>query len=221
MTHDLIVVGGGPAGATCARKAVQLGLDVLLLEKEHHPRRKPCGGGVTLRVRDQLDFDFSSVVEREQCGLRLFSPSGLSVENIREETTGFTVRREDFDHLLLKKAEEAGAEVLQGVKVIDVSEESDGVVVTTDDGSYKSKFLAGADGVNSTIASKTGIKTRWKDDEIVLCMEASVPMDSSDIERIFGGSNSRVLIEIHFGALPHGYGWAFAKKGRSAWVLAL
>jgi len=212
MTHDLIIVGGGPAGATCARKAVQLGLDVLLLEKIHHPRRKACGGGVTLRVKDQLDFDFSSVVGREQCGLRLFSPSGLVVENTREEVTGFNVRREDFDHLLLKKAEEAGAEVLQGVKVTDVSEESDGVVVSTDDGPRKGKFLVGADGVNSTIARKTGIKTRWQDDEIVLCMEASVPMDSSDIERVFGGPNNRTLIEIHFGALPHGYGWAFAKK---------
>jgi geranylgeranyl reductase family protein len=212
MTHDLIVVGGGPAGATCARKAVQLGLDVLLLEKVHHPRRKACGGGVTLRVRDQLDFNFSSVVGREQCGLRLFSPSGLVVENTREEVTGFNVRREDFDHLLLRKAEEAGAEVLQGVKVTDVSEKLDGVVVSTDDGPRKGKFLVGADGVNSTVARKTGIKTRWQDDEIVLCMEASVPMDSSDIKRIFGGPNNRALIEIHFGGLPHGYGWAFAKK---------
>ena len=65
MGHDLIVVGGGPAGATCARRAAQLGMDVLLIEKATHPRRKACGGGLTRRVTDSLDFDVSSVVEQE------------------------------------------------------------------------------------------------------------------------------------------------------------
>lgn len=214
MGHDLIVVGGGPAGSTCARKAAQLGMDVLLIEKANHPRRKACGGGLTRRVTDSLDFDFSLVVEQEQCGLRLFSPSGLSVEEIRNEVTGYTVRREDFDHLLLRKAEEAGAEVIQGVSVLDVMEDSSDVRVFTDDKSHSANIVVGADGVNSTIARRSRIFPRWENDKIGLCIEASVPMDPSDIMRISRNPDGgdRVLIEIYFGALVHGYAWAFPKK---------
>ncbi|MCK5240407.1 MAG: geranylgeranyl reductase family protein [Candidatus Thorarchaeota archaeon] len=214
MAQDLIVVGGGPAGATCARHAAQLGLEVLLIEKATHPRRKACGGGLTARVKDALDFDFSSAIEHEQCALRLVSPSGLVVEEVRSEPTGYTVRREDFDHLLLKKAEEAGATVIQGSDVIDLVEDSSGVDVFTSEGSHRGGLLVGADGVNSVIARKSGLHPRWKDDEVALCIEASVPMDPSDITRISGNPEwgERVAIEIHLGALVHGYAWAFPKK---------
>jgi geranylgeranyl reductase family protein len=213
MTHDLIIVGGGPAGSSCARRAAQLGLDVLVLEKAHHPRRKPCAGGITPRVRDLLDFDITSVVEREQCGINLYSPSMVLTRIARTEATGYTVRREDFDHFLLKKAEEAGATVQQGVRVTDVIEESDGVRVVASNETYSAKLVVGAEGPNSVVARKTGLKPRWEDDEISLCIESTVPMDASDILRIAGeGEGSeRILIEIYFGIVRHGYGWMFAK----------
>ena len=54
--YDLIVVGAGPAGASAARAAAQLGLKTLLLEKEKLPRSKLCGGGVTPKVLKLFDF---------------------------------------------------------------------------------------------------------------------------------------------------------------------
>ena len=214
MAHDLIVVGGGPAGATCARRASQLGLDVLLFEKAVHPRRKACGGGLTLRAEEKLDFDISGVIEREQCGLRLYGPSGTMVENYKGIVTGYTVRREDFDHLLLKKAEESGAMIVQGKKVTDIQEHSDNVEIVTDGEIHKARILVGADGPNSTVGRKTGLMPGWDDDKIGLCIESTVPMDSSDIMRISGSPDGgeRVFIEIHFGATPLGYAWAFPKK---------
>ncbi|NHJ12185.1 MAG: geranylgeranyl reductase family protein [Candidatus Thorarchaeota archaeon] len=214
MTRDLIIVGGGPAGASCARRASKLGLDVLVFEKAVHPRRKACGGGLTLRVSESLDFDISSVIEREQDGLRLHSPSGIMVENHRKEITGHTVRREDFDHLLLKKAQEAGADVIQNTKVTDVIEEASSVSVIVNGERETAKLVVGADGVNSTIARKSGLHERWKDNEIALTFEASVPMDPADILRISGSSehHEHIFIDIFFGATPLGYAWAFPKR---------
>ncbi|MGY5873902.1 MAG: FAD-dependent monooxygenase, partial [Candidatus Thorarchaeota archaeon] len=209
VTYDLIVVGGGPAGATCARNAALLGLEVLVLEKTHPPRRKACGGGVTVRARNALDFDISGVIEREIYGVRIYSPSGLVIEQTRPEPSGFTVRREDFDFLLLEKAKEAGAEVITGAKVMDVVENSFSVLAITEDGSYNSHLLVGADGVNSTVGRKTGINTAWRDDEVGLCIEASVPLDTSEISRIV---YERSIIEIYFGPVLYGYAWAFPKK---------
>jgi geranylgeranyl reductase family protein len=216
MVRDLIVVGGGPAGAACARRAAQNGLDVLVLEREEHPRRKACGGGFRKALLDLLDFDATPALDRKTCGSHLFSPSRTKVVATLDMVTGYTVKRTVFDKLLLDKAAEAGAEVRQRVEVFNVDEETDHAVAETADGEMlKAKYLVGADGVNSRVARTTGIHCRWDDDTIGLCMEAGVPMDDSDILRITQGPYGKdlVCIQIYFGGLQHGYAWCFPKKG--------
>jgi geranylgeranyl reductase family protein len=216
MTHDLIVVGGGPAGASCARRAAQRGLDVVIIEKAVHPRRKACGGGFRPGLLDLLDFDATSALDRETCGCHLFSPSRTKVVATKDMITGYLVRREVFDKLLFDKAAEAGAEIVSGTEVVDVTESAEEVIAHQADGNnIKGKFLVGADGVNSKVARKSGLKPRWKDEEIGLCIEARVPMDESEIVRITKGPYNRDLycIQIYFGDIEHGYAWCFPKKG--------
>ncbi len=56
-TCDVLVVGGGPAGSTCAGKLGKAGLDVLLMDKEVFPRDKPCAGWITPEVLTTLAID--------------------------------------------------------------------------------------------------------------------------------------------------------------------
>ena len=61
--YDAIVVGGGPAGSTTAYRLAEQGASVLLADKAHFPRDKPCGGGMTLRAVRQCPVDPTPVVE--------------------------------------------------------------------------------------------------------------------------------------------------------------
>ena len=212
--YDLIVVGGGPGGSSCARRAAQLGLYVLVIDKDTHPRRKACGGGLTGKVSEALDFDISSVVERKIHGGRIYSPSGLVIEHTLYDSAGVNVRREAFDNLLLRKAEEAGAKIIEGERVVDVHEETDSVTAVTRSGSYSGRLLVGADGVNSIIAKKTGLRLKWKDDQVGLCIEATVPLTKAEVDRISTSTEhaDRSVAEIYFGKVNYGYAWAFPKE---------
>src|SRR5262245_14891203 len=56
---DCLVVGGGPAGSSCARVLIQAGLDVVVLDKATFPRDKICAGWITPAVVDELDLDLT------------------------------------------------------------------------------------------------------------------------------------------------------------------
>ena len=116
--YDLTVVGGGPAGATCARRAAEAGLDVVLLEKAYHPREKPCGGALGPQSIRILDLDISSVIERTFNAAIVRTPSGKKVTLTSEGLIGHIVTRSKFDAYLLQKAVDAGVEVVQGVEVV-------------------------------------------------------------------------------------------------------
>ncbi|MCK5307153.1 MAG: FAD-dependent oxidoreductase, partial [Zetaproteobacteria bacterium] len=54
---DVLIVGGGPAGSSCARKLNQAGIDVLVLDKSQFPRDKVCAGWITPEVLQLLQID--------------------------------------------------------------------------------------------------------------------------------------------------------------------
>lgn len=212
--YDLIVVGGGPAGSMCARKAASQGLDVLLLEKERVPRKKLCGGALSARVTEVLDFTIQSVVQHEiHCAL-VHAPSGRKVTIVRDDTKGYLIKRSEFDSLLLDRARSAGVEIIDGADVLAVEQLKKGIRVLTSGDSYRGRMLVGADGVNSTVGRAVGLRERWPDDRVALCIAADIALPAAEIQRVMSSESTggHLAIELYPWIMEHGYSWCFPKR---------
>src|SRR5512133_3253197 len=112
-SFEVAIVGAGPAGSVAAYRLATAGRRVLLVDRATFPRDKPCGGGVTLRAARLLPFSLEPVTEdvvtRVDLGLRY----GRHLTRKTAPIVYMTQRRR-LDEFLLRKAEEAGAEVLEG-----------------------------------------------------------------------------------------------------------
>ncbi|RDE12621.1 MAG: hypothetical protein C4K47_07750 [Candidatus Thorarchaeota archaeon] len=211
--RDLIVVGSGPAGATCARKAALRGLDVLLLEKSRHPREKLCGGALNPRVPKALGFDIRPVLDREVHSARIHAPSGRNFLVTNHGLSSYMIRRNRFDSYLVQKAEEAGAQVIQDSEVVALQQTRSAVRALCRGDSYESHLLVGADGAEGIVARESGIRSSWPPNRMALCMAADVSMDEADIRKLTAvdGESDELAMEFYLGTVDWGYGWCFPK----------
>jgi len=144
--YDLIIIGGGPAGASAGRAAGMAGLKTLLIEKAEFPRYKPCGGGLSEHAKSFLDFSIpKNIQERNISGIRIFY-KGKVVENEKKKIFSTLVTRSMFDEFLMKKAEETGIEIKMSEKVIDFNEHDNFVTIQSNKSKYKSKYVIIAEG---------------------------------------------------------------------------
>jgi geranylgeranyl reductase len=153
-TFDIVVVGGGPAGATAAHDAARAGRSVLLLDRAG--RIKPCGGAIPPRAMRDFAIPESLLVARARCA-RMVSPSGRNVDIPIENGYVGLVDREVFDEWLRERARAAGAQRREG-RFERLSRDADGVRVVHargTDGSemaLRARCVIGADGANSAVA---------------------------------------------------------------------
>jgi len=175
---DVIVVGAGPAGATTAFYLAQAGLDVLLLEKSRFPREKVCGDGLTPRAVKALVGIGISVTEQDgwvrNKGLRVIG-AGKRMELPWPELAsypgyGLVRTRHDLDETLARRAQKAGARLLEGVTVTGpvLSERTGritGVTARLTDGedgerTYAARVVVAADGNSSRLSVAMGLRKR-------------------------------------------------------------
>ena len=217
VDYDVIIVGGGPAGSTAARRASRAGLSVVLFDKARFPRYKPCAGGIHSGVNRLLDFDIKSILQRKISGATMFAPSGFRVDCIPEDRSvpGSIIKREDFDHLLLRKAAEAGAEIREDARIVKAREEESHAVVTTKEGEeVTGMYLVGADGINSIVAKSLDFYDGWRNDSAMIAIEVEAEVGSSTVREICGEPSGydADLLFLYFGGLSHGYVWCFPKQ---------
>ncbi|WP_395684873.1 geranylgeranyl diphosphate reductase [Aestuariivirga sp.] len=111
VIHDLVVVGGGPAGATAAHDAARAGMNVVLLDRAG--RIKPCGGAIPPRCVRDFDIPAEQLVARV-FSARILSPTGRKVDMPIPNSYVGMVDREHFDEWLRHRAAEAGAHRISG-----------------------------------------------------------------------------------------------------------
>lgn len=170
-SYDLIIVGGGPAGAVAALYARRSGLSVLLLDKARFPRDKVCGdalsGKAVTILRDLGLLDKVADLPGALINVVTFgSPKHVHIEiDLRRSSrpdlsTGYVIRREVFDYFMFREARQAADHTIEGFTVKDVLREEGrvtGVIGSGEDGTqqtFRCRVLLGADGFNSIVARK-------------------------------------------------------------------
>ncbi len=195
MVYDAVVVGAGPAGATAARLLSRKGLKVLLIEKKKLPRPKLCAGAVSLRADKYLPPDWENAVLNTVYGGNLGWRGERYVKARSPQPVVKIVDRASFDLYLTLKAQDEGTEVHQGETFLNFrSPYGDCIEVETDRGTYKAKYLVGADGALSRTLKVYGYGRKP-----VPVVEAIVEAPIGDMDEVF----------IDIGLVKWGYGWVF------------
>jgi flavin-dependent dehydrogenase len=144
-SYDAIVIGGGPAGSTCARDLTWAGARVLVVDRAaRFPRDKVCAGWITPHVVRALGLDPSAYAREHTIqpitGFVSSAVGRAEVHTSYDSIISYAIRRCEFDHYLLERS---GAAVETGVPVQGLERVRDRWVV---DGRFESPMLIGAGG---------------------------------------------------------------------------
>lgn len=156
---DVLIVGGGPGGSTCARRLVDAGVDVVVLDKAVFPRDKVCAGWITPAVLDELDLD---PIEYQREGrvlqpisaFRVGRQGGPMLDLDYGSPVSFGIRRCEFDHYLLSRC---GARLQLGESVRSIALDDDAWIVND---RYRASMLVGAGGHFCPVAQRLGSEPR-------------------------------------------------------------
>ncbi len=172
---EVLVIGGGPAGSTVAALLAERGRDVVLVEKERHPRFHIGESLLPLNMPLFERLGVAGEVERigmPKYGAELVAyphdqPFHIDFANAWDPSFPLTyqVRRSEFDQVLFRNAARKGAKTIEGCRVTGVDFHPDGAAVTArqEDGleqRWQTRFVADASGRDTFLANRLGIKQR-------------------------------------------------------------
>ena len=176
---DVLIVGGGPAGSSCARELVRSGRDVVVLDKATFPRDKICAGWITPAVIEELDLDLAdyrlSRVLQPIVAFRTGLVGGQTVETRYPGAVSYGIRRCEFDHYLLARS---GSRLRLGEPLESLRRDGDRWIVNE---SICAPVVIGAGGHFCPVARLMGEKsTSDGDDQVVLAQEIEFELSPAE-----------------------------------------
>lgn len=202
---DVIVVGAGPAGTTASYVLAKSGLNVIQLERASSPGSKNVFGGIlytTVLNRLIPNFWERAPVERHIKGVKIFLISDHNAVSIGVESedhnrppynNSFTVSRAGFDQWYAREAEDAGVMLLTNTVVDDLlwyRGKVIGVKARGEGGELYADAVIVADGVNSILAEKAGLRKSYAPRQVSLGIKEVIELDRSVIEDRFNISDN-------------------------------
>jgi flavin-dependent dehydrogenase len=202
---DILIVGAGPAGSSCAWKLRDSGLTTVILDKQIFPRDKVCGGWVTPPVLQELKIDVAeyarSRVLQPIHGFLTSVMGGREMKTDYGKPISYGIRRCEFDDYLLKRC---GASIQQGTPLTSLERSGENWIVN---GQFRAGLVVGAGGHFCPVARYRGANAR---NEIsVAAQETEFEMSESQSKQC---SIRPELPELYFCADMKGYGWCVRKN---------
>lgn len=204
-TCDVLIIGGGPAGSTCARELTRAGYNVTILDKQTFPRDKVCAGWVTPAVMQSLNVDLDDYAQNNTLQpITAFRTSRIGDNDIYTrygDVVSYGIRRREFDDYLLRRS---GANLRLGEKLQSIEEDNGEWIIN---GEIRTPLVVGAGGHYCPVARYMGAKLG----------ASELPVAAQEIE--FALSPEQLnecpvdaeTPELFFTPDLKGYGWIFRK----------
>ena len=204
---DALIVGGGPAGSTCAYFLQRAGWNVVVADRATFPRDKVCAGWLTPAVFPLLDLDPAEYratghTFQEITAFRTGLIGGDLMETRYRSVVSYAIRRCEFDAFLLRRSR---ARVLEGTNVTTIRRDGDRWIVPLDNDQIETRVLVGAGGHFCPVARF--LRGGPDDRQPVVAKEAEFPLTD---EELAGTTEAPELFFCHD---LEGYAWR-VRKGR-------
>ncbi|MHC4877948.1 MAG: NAD(P)/FAD-dependent oxidoreductase [Planctomycetota bacterium] len=217
-TCDVLIVGGGPAGSTCAWRLRQLGLDVQILDRATFPRDKVCAGWITPHTVDALQLDLDDYSNNHvlqpvtSFRVSVLSDDGRERRSPQRDRSvlinygqpvSYAIRRVEFDEYLLRRS---GVTVREGIDLRSIDHDGDGWIVND---RVRAGVLVGAGGHFCPVARYLHARSKHDlTDHVVAAQEAEYRLSEAELSH---GGIAPETPELFFYPDLLGYAWCVRK----------